>query len=93
MVGDSLWSKRGPYFFPKIYKRDLGEYLDDFCSAYVDDILVFTGGSLSEHENKVRLLLKKHQEADLGLEIDKCELTVVKGLVSNYSETTQLILL
>ena len=54
----------------------LREHLDDFCSAYVDDVLVYTDGSLVDHDNKVRLVLEKLQKAGLGLDIDKCEFSV-----------------
>ncbi|KHJ32676.1 hypothetical protein EV44_g3727 [Erysiphe necator] len=61
-----------PASFQRYINETLLEYLDDFCSAYVDDILIFTDGSLSEHENHVHLVLEKLQKAGLGLDIDKC---------------------
>ncbi|KAI1003236.1 hypothetical protein K3495_g4968 [Podosphaera aphanis] len=67
-----------PASFQRYINETLREYLDDFCSAYVDDILIYTGGSRSDHEGKVRLVLKKLQEAGLGLDIDKCEFSVRK---------------
>lgn len=65
-----------PASFQRYINETLREYLDDFCSAYVDDVLVFTDGSLSDHESKVRLVLKKLLKAGLGLDIDKCEFSV-----------------
>lgn len=67
-----------PASFQRYINETLKEYLDDFCSAYVDDVLVYTNGSLLEHEKKVRLVLKKLQLAGLGLDIDKCEFSVKK---------------
>lgn len=38
-----------PATFQRYINWVLREYLDDFCSAYVDDILVFSTGSLNDH--------------------------------------------
>lgn len=67
---------RAPASFQRYINKALREYLDDFCSAYVDDVLVFTNGDEEEHERHVRLVLKKLQKAGLGLDIDKCEFGV-----------------
>lgn len=62
-----------PSTFQKYINWALREYLDDFCSAYLDDVLVYTSGSLKEHHTHVRLVLKKLSEAGLYLDIKKCE--------------------
>ena len=67
-----------PATFQRYINETLREYLDDFCSAYVDDILVYTNGDLSEHEKQVHKVLEKLQKAGLGLDIDKCEFSVKK---------------
>lgn len=67
-----------PASFQRYINETLREYLDDFCSAYVDDILIYTEGNLKEHENHVRLVLDKLQKAGLGLDLDKCEFSVQK---------------
>ncbi|KAI0994244.1 hypothetical protein K3495_g13938 [Podosphaera aphanis] len=67
-----------PASFQRYINNTLGEYLDDFCSAYVDDVLVYTDGSLEDHERYVNLVLEKLQKAGLGLDIDKCEFSVKK---------------
>lgn len=65
-----------PATFQRYINWCLKEYLDDFCTAYIDDILVFSDGSLEDHREKVRLVLKKLQEAGLQLDIGKCEFEV-----------------
>ena len=54
----------------------LREYLDDFCTAYIDDILIFSSGSTNDHRNKVKQVLTKLQEGGLTLDITKCEFEV-----------------
>jgi hypothetical protein len=50
----------------------LREYLDQFCTAYLDDIVVFLN-SLEEHREHVRLIIAKLQEAGLYLKLSECE--------------------
>lgn len=62
-----------PATFQRYINWALREYLDDFCSAYVDDILVFTSGSLQDHREKVKKVLSRLGEHGLPLDIKKCE--------------------
>jgi hypothetical protein len=62
-----------PSTFQKYINWALCEFLDKFCSAYVDDVLVFTNGSLEQHREHVQKVLAKLKEAGLFLDIDKCE--------------------
>ncbi len=50
----------------------LREYLDQFCIAYLDDIVVYSN-SLEEHTEHVRCVFAKLQEAGLYLKLSKCE--------------------
>ena len=52
------------------------DYLDDFCSAYIDDILIYTNGSLEEHRDHVRKIMLRLREAGLQLDINKYEFEV-----------------
>jgi hypothetical protein len=65
-----------PSTFQKYINWTLRDYLDEFCSAYVDDVLVYSGGTLAEHREHVRKVLRRLQEAGLQLDIDKCEFEV-----------------
>ena len=58
------------------YMNDiLFEFLDKFCSVYLDDILIYSN-SLSEHKKHVYKVLAAIQAADLQIDIDKSEFYV-----------------
>ena len=65
-----------PATFQRYINWVLREYLDEFCSAYIDDILIFSDGSLTDHRNKVKKVLQRLREAGLQLDIGKCEFEV-----------------
>jgi hypothetical protein len=54
----------------------LRDLLDEIASAYLDNILIFTNGTLSQHYDDVRQVLKRLQDASLYLELKKCEFDV-----------------
>ncbi len=54
----------------------LQNFLNEFCSAYVDDILIFTDELLHQHWNHVQKILLRLWEASLQIDIDKCEFEV-----------------
>jgi len=62
-----------PATFQRYINHVLNEYLDDFCTAYIDDILIYTDGSLAHHRECVRKVLGKLQDASLQLDFTKCE--------------------
>ena len=65
-----------PSTFQKYINWTLRDYLDEFYSAYVDDVLVYSEGTLAEHREHVRKMLYRLQEAGLQLDIDKCEFEI-----------------
>jgi len=52
------------------------DLLDSICSAYMDDILIYTDGTLDEHHANVKIVLDRLVKAGLRLSIDKCEFDV-----------------
>ena len=42
-----------PSTFQKFINWTLHKYLDEFCSAYIDDVLVYTDGSHTQHQEHV----------------------------------------
>lgn len=62
-----------PGTFQRYINWTLREYLDEFVSAYIDDVLIFSDGTLQDHRRKVKKVLARLQEAGLHLDIDKCE--------------------
>ena len=60
-----------PATFQRYINHVLHEFLDDFCSAYIDDILIFSDGSLRDHEdNIVKKVLQRLMDTDLQIDID-----------------------
>lgn len=64
-----------PSSFQRYINDVLREHLDIFCTAYVDDILIYSN-SLSEHKQHVAAVLRKLRTAGLQADIKKCELHV-----------------
>ena len=62
-----------PSTFQKYINWCLRDYLDEFTSAYIDNILVFTTGSLRKHHEHVCKVLEQLRQAGLQISIDKCE--------------------
>jgi hypothetical protein len=66
----------------------LWPYLDLFCSAYIDDILIFSN-TLAEHKQHVWLVLKAIEEARLQLNVDKCEFHKIEVTYLGYIVSTE----
>ena len=62
-----------PSTFQKYINWYLRDYLDKFASAYINDILVFTTGSLQKHQEHICKVLKWLQQAGLQVSINKYE--------------------
>jgi hypothetical protein len=59
------------------YMNDvLFDYLDDFCTAYLDDILIYSDNEL-EYELHIKKVLQRLQDAGLQADIKKCEFHVI----------------
>jgi len=54
----------------------LQDFLNEFCSVYVNNILIFTDELLHQHQNHVQKILLWLQEVSLQINIDKCEFEV-----------------
>jgi len=61
-----------PSTFQHYVNDTLRPYLDVFCTAYMDDILIYSQ-NISEHREHVELVLKALRDAGLQLDVDKCE--------------------
>ena len=64
-----------PSSFQNYINDILHEYLNTFCSAYIDDIFIYSK-TKKEHLKHVQLVFRKFQNAGLQLDIDKCEFFV-----------------
>ena len=56
----------------------LHQYLNDFCFAYLDNMLIFTNETQSEHHEHINKMLNCLNEAELFLDIKKCEFEMTR---------------
>lgn len=70
-----------PSTFQNYINNTLQEYLDVFCTAYLDDVLIYSN-TRQEHRQHVNKVLEKLRHAGLQLDLEKCqfEATEVKYL-------------
>jgi len=61
-----------PGTFQSFINDSVREYLDVFCSAYLDDILIYSEDE-NQHVEQVRKVLRRLLKNELYLDIDKCE--------------------
>jgi hypothetical protein len=66
-----------PSSFQAFINEVLREFLDKFCTAYMDDILIFSR-SRGKHRRHVKAVLQALSEAGLHLDIEKCEFNVTE---------------
>ena len=66
-----------PGTFQSFINDTVREYLDVFCTAYLDDVLIYSGNE-EEHSGQVLKVLKRLQERGLQVDIDKCEFSVTE---------------
>ena len=64
-------------FFQNYINDTFHEYLDNFCIAYLDHILIYNDNE-AKHELHVRHVLQKFREVDLQINIIKCAFHVKK---------------
>ncbi len=66
--------------FYQHYMNDvLFKYLHQFCQIYLNNIIIYSK-ILKKHKQHVQLILNKLREADLQINIDKCEFHVQKTI-------------
>ena len=66
-----------PGTFQSYINSLLQEYLDVFCTAYLDDILIYSKNN-KEHMDHMLKVLKRLRKKGLQLDIDKCEFSVTE---------------
>ena len=67
----------GPASFQNYINDTLHKYLNDFCTVYLDDILIYSDNE-AEHEIHVKRVLQKLEEAGLQADITKCAFHVTQ---------------
>lgn len=67
----------GPATYQRYMNTVLFDYLDDFCTAYLDDILIYSDNEL-EHQEHVCKVLQRLRKAGLQVDIKKTEFHVTR---------------
>ena len=78
----------GPATYQRYMNDVLMDYLDDFCTAYLDDILIYSEDP-KEHEAHVKKVLRRLSEAGLQADIEKSEFSVTRTKYLGYVLTTK----
>ncbi|RAL62606.1 hypothetical protein DID88_004453 [Monilinia fructigena] len=65
-----------PASFQHYINHTLFNELDKYCTAYLDDVLVYSADK-SEHREHVRTIVQKLADAGLQIDINKCEFETV----------------
>jgi hypothetical protein len=61
-----------PASFQRWMNEVLSDYVDVFCIAYLDDILIYSD-NLEQHRQHVKMILRTVEEVGLTLNASKCE--------------------
>jgi hypothetical protein len=59
--------------FQRYINSILDDFLDKFCSAYMDDVFIYSDESYQNYISKVKKVLRKLYKAGLKLDIEKSE--------------------
>jgi len=88
-------------FFQQYMNDVLWDFLNDFCQVYLDDILIYSK-MRKKHRDHVKLVLSRLREAELQMNIWKCEFNVKEtvflevivselNLRMNFSKVTVIV--
>ncbi len=78
----------GPATFQRYINEVLFDLLDECCTAYVDDILIYSHDPL-EHQAHVQQVLQRLREAGLQIDIKKSEFSVTQTKFLGFIISTQ----
>lgn len=62
-----------PATFQRYINHALGEYLNDFCTAFINDVLIYTDSDLEQHQQHIMKVLEKLEKAGLQIALHKYE--------------------
>ena len=65
----------GPATYQRYINNILFDYFDEFCTAYLDNILIYSDDEL-EHQIHIKKVLERLQNAGLQANIKKCKFGV-----------------
>ena len=79
-----------PSTFQNYINNILHDYLDIFCFAYIEVILIYNK-TKKKHSKHIRLVFQKLQKTGLQLHVDKCEFYIPKIKFLGFIITTENI--
>jgi hypothetical protein len=59
--------------FQRYINSILNDFFDKFCSAYMDDVLIYSDGSYQNYMSKIKKVLRRFHKAGLKFNIEKSE--------------------
>ena len=65
--------KNSPAEFQRYMESCLGDFRDEFCTPYHDDVIIYSK-SFDEYAEHVRKVLKRLKEDGIKLKVEKCDL-------------------
>ncbi len=78
----------GPATFQRYINEVLFDLLDECCTAYVDDILIYSTNA-EEHEGHVKAVLDRLRKAGLHIDIKKSEFSVTRTKFLGFIISTE----
>jgi hypothetical protein len=78
----------GPAIYQRYMNNVLFDYLDVFCTAYLDDILIYSSNKL-EHEEHIKKVLIRLREVGLQADIKKYEFGVKRTKYLGFIISTE----
>ena len=80
----------GPATYQRYMNSILLDYLDDFCIAYLDDILIYSDNE-AEHELHVIIVLQRLRNTSLQVDIKKTEFYITRTKYLGFIVSTNSI--
>ena len=77
----------GPATFQSFVNSIFMDYLDDFLTAFIDDLLIYSENEL-DHEVHVKKVLERLRQAGLQASINKCEFHTTRTKYLGFIITT-----
>src|SRR5207248_9360816 len=78
----------GPTTFQHYINDAFIDYLDDFMTVYLNDIIIYSQDPM-EHETHIRKVLKRLQERGLQADLKKCEFNVTRTKFLGFIISTE----
>ena len=74
---------------PAIFQKTTDKALENISNKFnfLDDILIKTRGTLSDHKSDIKLILKRLDEENLAIKIEKCEFARLNITWLGYNST------